>query len=398
MAGGVADIVEVVVLAASAHALLRRGGAHVGALLLAGEDVLELHHAGVREHQRRIVLRDERRGRHDVVAVLLEEVQECRPDLVDAAHERLARTLEPKLPCRTLPAGRRRKAGTMKNGPEIRPVLPREHEAPCPDYRNPLRRAGRCRRRHPRRARLEDLLGDEARVLTDHLLDLRRHVGVVAQERLGVLASLADAGGSWLNQAPDFSTMPGLDAEIDELAHLRDALAVHDVELDLLEGRGHLVLDHLHARRVADDLVALLDRADAADIETDGGVELERVATRRGLGRTVHHADLHADLVDEDTMVFERLIEPVSLRSAWLMSRACRPGWTSPISPSISERGTSAATESTTTTTSTAPERTSVSQISSACSPVSGCEIRRLVEADAQLAAHKWDRAHAPRR
>ena len=48
MPGGVADVVEVVVLAAGAHALLRGGGALVGARLLAGEDVLELHHAGAR--------------------------------------------------------------------------------------------------------------------------------------------------------------------------------------------------------------------------------------------------------------------------------------------------------------------------------------------------------------
>ncbi len=45
------------------------------------------------------------------------------------------------------------------------------------------------------------------------------------------------------------------------------------------------------------------------------------------------------------TMVLERLIEAVSLRSAWLIGRACRPGWLSPISPSSSARGTSAATE-----------------------------------------------------
>jgi hypothetical protein len=48
----------------------------------------------------------------------------------------------------------------------------------------------------------------------------------------------------------------------------------------------------------------------------------------------------------------------------------------SPISPSISARGVSAATESTTTT-STAPERTSMSTTSSACSPVSGCDTIR---------------------
>jgi hypothetical protein len=81
---------------------------------------------------------------------------------------------------------------------------------------------------------------------------------------------------------------------------LGDALAVHDVELDLLERRRHLVLDHLDAGLVADHLVALLDRADAADVEAHRGVELQRVAAGGGLGAAEHHADLHADLVDED--------------------------------------------------------------------------------------------------
>ena len=47
----------------------------------------------------------------------------------------------------------------------------------------------------------------------------------------------------------------------------------------------------------------------------------------------------------------------VSLRSAWLISRACRPGNESPISPSSSALGVSAATESMTTM-STPPRRT----------------------------------------
>ena len=51
VARGVADVVEVVVLAAGAHALLRGRGGVVGARLLAGEHVLELHHAGVGEHR-----------------------------------------------------------------------------------------------------------------------------------------------------------------------------------------------------------------------------------------------------------------------------------------------------------------------------------------------------------
>ena len=84
--GGVADIVEVVVLAAGAHAFLRRDGARIGPLLDAGEDVLELHHAGVGEHQRRVVARHERARRHDLVPVLREIIEKGRPDFVDAAH------------------------------------------------------------------------------------------------------------------------------------------------------------------------------------------------------------------------------------------------------------------------------------------------------------------------
>ncbi|CUI65931.1 Uncharacterised protein [Achromobacter xylosoxidans] len=76
------------------------------------------------------------------------------------------------------------------------------------------------------------------------------------------------------------------------------------------------------------------------------------------------------------TMQLVFLMVAVSLRSAWLIRRACRPGSESPISPSISALGTSAATESTTIR-STEPERTSASVISRACSPVSGCEISR---------------------
>ena len=68
----------------------------------------------------------------------------------------------------------------------------------------------------------------------------------------------------------------------------------------LAERRRDLVLDDLHARLVADHFFALLDRADAADVEPHGRVELQRVAAGRRLGVAEHHADLHADLVDED--------------------------------------------------------------------------------------------------
>ena len=57
---GVADILEIVVLAAGAHAALATGGAYVRAFLLSQEHVLELHHAGVGEQKRWVVRRHQR--------------------------------------------------------------------------------------------------------------------------------------------------------------------------------------------------------------------------------------------------------------------------------------------------------------------------------------------------
>ena len=113
MARRVADIVEVVVLAAGAHAFLRGRGAHVGALLEAGEDVLELHHPGIGEHQGRVVARDERRRGHGLVAVPGKIVEEARPDLVDAAHENARRS---PLPTRLFKRARKRPSGLMFQG------------------------------------------------------------------------------------------------------------------------------------------------------------------------------------------------------------------------------------------------------------------------------------------
>ncbi len=147
---------------------------------------------------------------------------------------------------------------------------------------------------HQRSGREDAGIG--AHLVLDRLGDL----GVLAEVVLGVLAALADAlavvgvpGARLLDDA-------GLLAEVDQLAGLAHALAVHDVELDDLERRRHLVLHHLDAGVVADDLVLVLERTDAADIEADRGIELQRLAARRGLGAAEHDADLHADLVDED--------------------------------------------------------------------------------------------------
>ena len=81
VARGVADLVEVVVLAAGAQAALHIGRAHVAALLGAQEHVLELDHARVGEQQGRVVARHQRRGRHDGVALAGEEFEEIAADI-----------------------------------------------------------------------------------------------------------------------------------------------------------------------------------------------------------------------------------------------------------------------------------------------------------------------------
>ncbi len=92
-----------------------------------------------------------------------------------------------------------------------------------------------------------------------------------------------------------------------------NTLAVHDLELCLLERRRHLVLDHLDPGLVTDNFIAILYRTCAADIQTYGAVELQRVAAGRGLGIAEHDADLHTDLVDEDQHAVSALDAPGQL-------------------------------------------------------------------------------------
>ncbi len=128
--------------------------------------------------------------------------------------------------------------------------------------------------------------------------------------------------------------------------------------------------------------------------EPRGGVELERVAARRRLRIAEHDADLHADLIDEDHHAARLRNGRRQLRRAWLMRRGLQAGQAIAHLAFEFALGVRAATESTTST-STAPERTSVSAIS-ACSPVSGCGNQEIFDLDPELCAHKRDRAHVP--
>ncbi len=82
VAGGAADVFQVVVLAAGADAFLRGGGAYVVALLSSQKQVLELVHPRVGEEQGGVVLRHEAGAGHKRVAAGLEVVQEGLANLV----------------------------------------------------------------------------------------------------------------------------------------------------------------------------------------------------------------------------------------------------------------------------------------------------------------------------
>src|SRR5207237_3413403 len=141
---------------------------------------------------------------------------------------------------------------------------------------------------------------DWAGTAADRLLDQLADVRMLPQIQLGVLTTLADPLAVIGEPGAGFLDDAGLHPEIDQLAAFRDALAIHDVEIDDLEWRRHLVLDHLDPGLVADHLVAVLDRADAADVEPDRGVEFQRLTAGRRLGVARRDADLHADLIAED--------------------------------------------------------------------------------------------------
>src|SRR5207237_187619 len=84
------------------------------------------------------------------------------------------------------------------------------------------------------------LVGADQQLLLDHFagaadraLDLGGNVGVLLQEFADIVATLADALRIEREPGARLFDHARLHAEVDDLAKLGDALAVHDVELDL---------------------------------------------------------------------------------------------------------------------------------------------------------------------
>src|SRR5436190_5365450 len=140
----------------------------------------------------------------------------------------------------------------------------------------------------------------DAERLADLRFDLRGEVAVLVQEPFGVFAALADADVPVGEPRARLLDDAVLEADVDQLAPLRDAFAVGDIELRLAERCGALVLDDLHLHARSDDFFAFLDLRGAADVDAHRGVELECASASGGLRIAEHHADLFANLVDED--------------------------------------------------------------------------------------------------
>src|SRR5690606_23531789 len=101
------------------------------------------------------------------------------------------------------------------------------------------------------------------------------YFGVLNQISHGVLLALTDLAAVVCIPGARLLDQTLLYAEVNDLAVTGNTLTVVDLELALFERRRHFVLHHLHARFVAHHFFAVLDGTCAADVQTDGGVELE---------------------------------------------------------------------------------------------------------------------------
>src|SRR3954469_13446416 len=72
------------------------------------------------------------------------------------------------------------------------------------------------------------------------------------------------------------------DAEVKQIAFLRDSFAIDDVELGFAERRSHLVLDDFDFGSAARDGIAVLNGRDTTNVQANGRIELQGAATGGG--------------------------------------------------------------------------------------------------------------------
>ena len=82
MPRGIANVFQIIVLAAGAHAALRGGSAYIVALVLPEKHILELHHAGIGKQQRGIVARHQWTRGDDGVALARKVVEKLAANFI----------------------------------------------------------------------------------------------------------------------------------------------------------------------------------------------------------------------------------------------------------------------------------------------------------------------------
>src|SRR5215212_4290285 len=121
-------------------------------------------------------------------------------------------------------------------------------------------------------------------------LDLSQDLRVLFQHRLSVFPALTQAFA--LIRKPGATLFHGTlrHRKIEQIAFARNAFAIHDVELTLAERRRHFVLRDLNFGAIADYAIAVFDRADATNIESQRSVKLERAPAGGRFRTAEHHA------------------------------------------------------------------------------------------------------------
>ena len=117
---------------------------------------------------------------------------------------------------------------------------------------------------------------------------------------LGILAALADLLAVVSEPGAGLLDQVEIRCNVEDIALPGNPFSEHNIEFSFLEGGSNLVLHDFDSRPVSDDFTLGLDGLDPADIEADGGIELQGPAAGRGLGISEHDADLLTELIDED--------------------------------------------------------------------------------------------------
>src|SRR6185503_6256427 len=131
-------------------------------------------------------------------------------------------------------------------------------------------------------------------------LDLTQDLRVFSQRRLCIFPALAQSFAFVRKPRATLFHRALHHREIQQVTFARNAFAIHDVKFTFAERRRDFVLRHLHFRAIANHAIAVFDRADAPDIESQRRVKLERTPASRRFRIAEHDANLFADLVDED--------------------------------------------------------------------------------------------------